>query len=244
MTTADLLIPFAILAAAFLYSSVGHGGASAYLAVMALAGIAPQNMRPAALTMNTFVAGLAFFHYQKAGWFSWRLFWPFAVTAVPMAFVGAKITLPNHTYQIVLGAVLIFAAVRLLWPRRQEQANQRPLHRGVALGVGAGLGLLSGMTGVGGGIFLSPVLVLSRWAAVKTASAAAAAFILVNSISGLCALKPAARILPPHFIWWLAAAIFGGWAGSALGSARFQAPVLIRLLGVVLLLAASKLIFS
>ncbi|MDP9291459.1 MAG: sulfite exporter TauE/SafE family protein [Verrucomicrobiota bacterium] len=244
MAAADWLIPVSILAAAFLYSSVGHGGASAYLAVMALAGVAPQMMRPAALTMNLFVSGMAFFHYKRAGWFSWSIFWPFAITAVPLSFLGAKVLLPNRVFHILLGCVLLFAAIRLLGPRSSDVQTARPLNRGVALGLGGVLGLLSGMTGVGGGIFLSPVLVISRWASVKTASAVAAAFIFVNSIAGLCALSPAARILPMHFGWWLAAAILGGWTGARLGSSRFHAPLLMRLLGAVLLLASAKLIFS
>ena len=243
MALFDLLIVLAMLGAAFLYSSVGHGGASAYLAILALAGIAPAQMRPAALIMNVVVAGLALVHFHRKGWFRWSLFWPFAVTAVPLAFLGGKISLPTQTYKIMVGIVLAFAALRLFWaPGQTSHTDGRPLNRWIALGAGSGIGLLSGLTGVGGGIFLSPLLVLLRWAAVKVAAAVSAAFVLANSLSGLLALS-GNLTLPAHLWWWLGAVVIGGWTGSWLGSSRFHSPVLLRLLGVVLLVAAGKLMF-
>ena len=243
MTSLEILIIVAMLGASFLYSSVGHGGASAYLAVMALAGIAPAQMRPAALLMNVLVASMALFQFARQGWFSWKLFWPFAVTAVPLAYLGGSISLPTQSYRIVVGIVLAFAAIRLLWqPKAAPAGSEKPLHRGVALGVGGGIGLLAGLTGVGGGIFLSPLLVLSRWAAARVAAGVSAAFILANSIAGLLALR--ALKLPGNFWWWLGAVLIGGAAGSWLGSSRFNVPLLLRLLGVVLLVAAGKLILA
>ena len=163
-----------VFAAAALYASVGHGGASGYLAAMALIGVAPEAMRPAALALNVLVAGIGTVTFYRAGQFSWAHLWPFAALSVPAAFVGGAVSLPVGLYRPVVGAVLLYAAVRLL---RQSKGtgDTRPLPMGVALAAGAVIGLLSGLVGVGGGIFLSPLLVLTRWVDVRTASGVAAA---------------------------------------------------------------------
>ncbi len=244
MNGPEWILVAAFLAAAFLYASVGHGGASAYLAVMALAGVAPLLMRPSALVLNAAVSGLALLHFARAGWFSWRLFWPFALLAVPLAFVGGRITLASGHYRLLLGAVLLFAALRLLFWKSSDSAAERRIHPALALPLGALLGLLAGMTGVGGGIFLSPLLVLSRLATAKAAAAVSAAFVLVNSLAGLLALSPASRQFPPQFSWWIGAVLVGGAAGSWLGSRRFHVPLLLRLLSLVLALAAAKLLLT
>lgn len=243
MTAFEILLIIAMFSAAFIYSSVGHGGASAYLAMMVLAGIAPVGMRPSALIMNVAVASIALVQFGREGWFRWNLFWPFALGAVPLAFVGAKISLPSATYRIIVGIVLAFAALRLFLPAKAtSQIDERPVHRGLALGVGGGIGLVSGLTGVGGGIFLSPLLLFSKWASAKIAAAVSAAFVLANSLAGLAALST--FVLLRNFWWWLGAVVAGGALGSWLGSSRFQSAALLRLLGVVLLIAAGKLIFS
>src|SRR5205814_7194527 len=195
------LLAAGMLVAAFAYASVGHGGASAYIAAMALAGIAPPAMRPIALVLNILVSAIATYKFQRAGYFRWRLFWPFAVVSVPLAFVGGAITLPGHAYRILVGVILIYAAWQL-WRSARAGEEMRELREpplALAMAVGAVLGLLAGLTGVGGGIFLSPLLLILGWAGTKQTAAVAAPFIPVNSISGLAAgftMKSAS--LPPQ----------------------------------------------
>ena len=231
-----------VFAAAALYASVGHGGASGYLAAMALIGVAPEAMRPAALALNVLVAGIGTVTFYRAGQFSWAHLWPFAALSVPAAFVGGAMSLPVGLYRPVVGAVLLYAAVRLL---RQSKGtgDTRPLPMGVALAAGAVIGLLSGLVGVGGGIFLSPLLVLTRWVDVRTASGVAAAFILVNSVAGLLGQATQGASFPPFLPALAGAAIVGGWIGAELGSRRLPAPVVRRALAVVLVVAGLKMLF-
>ena len=162
-----LLVPIALVAV--LYSSVGHGGASGYLAVMALAGVAPVAMKPTALLLNLAVSLLGTAAFFRAGHFTWRLFWPFAVVSIPCAFAGGRLDLPAPVFRLLIAAALAFAAVRLLWPVKVQTAT-RPLPWWAAVGAGAGIGFASGLIGVGGGIFLTPLLLVCRWADVKTAA--------------------------------------------------------------------------
>src|SRR5207245_1359374 len=220
MTDAPLLT-FLILIAALLYSSVGHGGASGYLAAMALFGVAPGVMKPTALVLNLVVAGLGTVRYARAGCFSSNIFWPFAALSIPFAFLGGSWTLPAHIYKIILGLVLLFAAWRLAIKQSgHAPPTQRPIVLPWALGMGAGIGLLSGLTGVGGGIFLSPLLLLLGWADVRKTAGVSAAFILVNSASGLLGHWESVKSLPPQILWWAPAAVVGGLIGSELGSRR------------------------
>jgi uncharacterized membrane protein YfcA len=239
-----LALAAGMLLAAFAYASVGHGGASAYLAALALAGVAPAEMRPIALAHNILVSSLATWRFWRAGHFRWRLLWPFAGMSIPLAFVGGAITLPGHAYKVLVGLVLIYAAVQLWISARagDEMRTLRSPPLALAMGVGAVLGLLSGMTGVGGGIFLSPLLLMLGWAGTKQTSATAAPFILVNSIAGLAAgFTMKSATLPPHF-WILAGAVLvGGWFGAEYGSRRFANPVVRRILAVVLALAGGKM---
>src|SRR3954463_7759108 len=213
-----------MLVAAFMYASVGHGGASAYLAALALAGVAPAEMRPIALSLNILVSAMASFKFYRAGHFRWRLFWPFAVVSIPLAYVGGSISLPGHAYKILVGAVLVYAAGHLGQSGRggNEMRAVREPPVGVAMAIGAGLGLLSGLTGVGGGIFLSPILLMLGWAGTKATSAVASLFILVNSIAGISAIFSAARAAAlPSYVWILAPAVLvGGWLGAEYGSRR------------------------
>ena len=243
MEFSSIFIIAAIFTVAVMYSSVGHGGASGYLAVMAFLVVAPEVTRPTALTLNLCVASIAAFQFYRAGHFSWKLFWPFAVASIPFAFVGGMIKLPTNAYKIVLGVVLIVAAARLAWKFASDNAGfQRP-NLLIALAVGAVIGLLSGLVGVGGGIFLTPVLLLMNWSETKTAAGVSAAFILVNSISGLAGNYAQVSILPSNVWLWIAAAVVGGLVGSTLGAKRFDSLMLRRVLAIVLVFAGVKLIF-
>ncbi|MCD6025469.1 MAG: putative conserved rane protein, partial [Fibrobacteria bacterium] len=175
MDVTFLLILSAVFAVAFLYSSVGHAGASGYIAVLALAGFAPGVIKPTALVLNILVASIGAFQFWRAGYFRWRLFWPFAVTAAPMAFLGGYLNLPAQAFKILVGIVLLLSAARFLL-RQGDPEVVKPPGLPVALGTGAGLGLLSGLTGTGGGIFLTPLLLLCRWARTKNVAATSALF--------------------------------------------------------------------
>jgi uncharacterized protein len=240
-----LLLATGVLVAAFVYASVGHGGASAYLAAMALAGIAPQDMRPIALTLNILVSAIATWKFQRAGHFRWRLFWPFAAVSIPFAYLGGAITLPGNLYKIVVAVVLVYAAWQLWRSGRagEEMKAMREPAVALAMAIGAAMGLLSGLTGVGGGIFLSPLLLMLGWAGTKQTSAVAAPFILVNSVAGLAAGYVAGTAALPQSTWALVAAVLvGGWLGAEYGSRRFANPVVRRVLAVVLAVAGSKMV--
>lgn len=238
----EIIIILAIFVVAVLYSSVGHGGASGYLAVMALLAVAPEITRPTALLLNVFVASIAAFQFYRAGYFSWKIFLPFAITSVPLAFIGGMIQLPTNVYKIILGLVLLFAAARLAWKFTSEREIKAP-NIWLALIIGAVMGLLSGLVGVGGGIFLTPVLLLMNWAETKQAAGISAMFILVNSIAGLAGNYSQVVKLPTNVWFWIAAAVAGGIIGSTLGSTKFNSLTLRRVLAAVLLFAAVKLIF-
>ena len=235
-----IFIILAIFVVAILYSSVGHGGASGYLAVMAFFSIAPTVTRPTALLLNVFVASIAFFQFYRAKHFDWKIFLPFAATSIPFAFVGGMINLPAPIYKIILGAVLIFAAVRLAWNFASEKESAAP-KIWVALIIGAVIGLLSGLVGVGGGIFLTPILLLLNWTETKKAAGVSALFILVNSISGLLGNYQQVTQLSTNVLFWIIAATIGGIIGATLGSKYFDSLTLRRVLAVVLLIAGAKL---
>ena len=239
------LLAAGMLVAAFGYASVGHGGASAYIAAMALVGIAPAEMRPIALLLNILVSSLGAWKFNRAGYFRWRLFWPFAAVSVPMAYLGGAITLPGQAYKILVGLVLLYAAWQL-WRSGKSGEEMREVREpplGWAMAIGAAMGLLAGLTGVGGGIFLSPLLLMLGWAGTKQTSAVAAPFILVNSIAGLGAGFVAKSAVLPSYVWILAAAVLvGGWLGAEYGSRRFANPVVRRVLAIVLALAGAKMI--
>jgi len=233
------------LVAAVLYSSVGHAGASGYLAAMALVGVAPAVMKPTALVLNIVVAVIATIQFARAGCFSWRLFWPFAATSIPFAFLGGSLTLPIPLYKPLVGVVLLFSAVRLFLSAHKLTAEgHRTLPVGIALVLGAALGLLSGVTGVGGGIFLSPLLLLMGWAGTRQTSGVSAAFILVNSVAGLLGHASSVRTIPSAVPVWGLCVLAGGWIGSEFGSRRFDPRTLRRLLSVVLVVAGLKMILT
>lgn len=225
---------------AFLYSLVGHGGASGYLAILSLAGAEPRAMKASALALNLLVAAIAFGNYWRAGHFRARLFWLFAAASIPTAFLGGRLDLSPRLYNLVLGAALVVAAARM-WLPDLSAAEPKAPRTPVALAAGAAMGFVSGVIGVGGGIFLSPLLLLAGWADAKQTAAVSAAFIWVNSASGLAGhlshgsglgLEPA----------WVAAAAAASLAGSWVGARKLAPLTLRRTLAVVLLLAAAKLL--
>ncbi len=233
----------AMLAVAFLYSCVGHAGASGYIAVMALFSISQEASKPTALTLNIIVASITTWQFYRAGHFSWSIFWRFAVLATPFAFLGGYLELPAHVFKILLGGVLLFSAMRFLIPKLEEKEAHLPNSK-VAISVGAGLGFLAGLTGTGGGIFLTPLLLMMNWATTKNAAGVSALFILVNSVAGLAGNLASTAYLPPS-IWILGlCVVVGGGLGSYFGSSRFDHVVIKRILSVVLLIAGIKLIFS
>lgn len=240
---AEILIIVALVVVAILYSSVGHGGASGYLAVMAFLSVAPNVTKPTALILNIFVASIGAFQFYRAGYFDWRVFAPFAALSVPMAFIGGMISLPTQIYRPLLGAVLLFAALRLAWNFTSEKPLVTP-SVGLALIIGAIIGFLSGLVGVGGGIFLTPILLLTNWTETKKAAGISAMFILVNSISGLLGSYAQIGNLPPNVWFWIAAAVIGGTIGSTLGSKYFDSLTLRRVLAFVLLIASFKMFFA
>jgi hypothetical protein len=230
---------------AFLYSSVGHGGASGFLALMALVGMNPMLMRSSALVLNLFVAGIAFYQYYRAGHFRWRLFWPFAIGSIPFAFIGATIHLNPHLYKQILGVCLVLAALRIFGLFNQkDQDNTKEPNIYIGILIGAILGLISGAIGIGGGIILSPIMLLCNWGKLKEISAVSALFILVNSISGLSALAKAGQIITPQLGVWVAIAICGGLLGAYWGSRKASNFNLRNALAVVLIIASIKLVFA
>lgn len=243
---ADLLVMLAVffLLVGALYASVGHAGASGYLAVMALAGVEAAVMRPTALVINVAVAAIAFVQFARAGHFQWRLFWPFAAASTPMAFVGGRVDLPDAALRVAIGVVLLLSAAWMAWTglRRAAGGESRPPPVAAALVCGGVVGLIAGLTGTGGGIFLSPLLLMLRWTDTKKAAAVAALFILVNSLAGLAGILSDGWTPPEGMGWLASAAAVGGVAGSHLGSRVLGQRTLRVLLAVVLAVAGTKLV--
>jgi hypothetical protein len=232
-----------IFAAAILYSSVGHAGASGYLAAMAFVGLSADVMKPAALVLNIVVATIATARFYKAGYFSWPTLWPFVIASIPMSFVGGATHLPSQIYKPVVGAVLLVAAFQLAASTLRKTIV--PLRRApipVAVASGAGIGLLSGLTGTGGGIFLSPLLLFMGWAETRKTAGVSAAFVLANSIAGLAGNLTSVRYLPTDIAYWALAAGLGGIVGSELGSRRLAPATLRYLLAIVLVVAGCKMV--
>jgi uncharacterized membrane protein YfcA len=238
-----VLLFLAIGLIAFLYSSVGHAGASGYIATMTLFGIMPTIIRPTALVLNILVASIGTFQFWRAGHFSWKLFWPFAVFSIPAAYLGGYLQPSASVLRILIGIVLLFSSARLIF-RRSDPPKTFPPSRPIAISVGAGLGFLAGLTGTGGGIFLTPLLLFCQWAHIRQAAAVSALFIWVNSIAGLIGYFTKTRSIPSLGLILAAAAIIGGIIGSHLGSRRLAVRVISIFLAAVLVIAGTKLIFT
>lgn len=235
----ELVLLLAIMA--FLYASVGHGGASGYLAVMALFAIAPPVMKQTALLLNLGVSLMSFIAFYRQGYFKWNLFWPFALGSIPAAFLGARIPLTDSTYKQILGACLFLAVIRMVVSLKESTRRNLPAVIGVI--TGAVIGLLSGMIGIGGGIILSPLLLLFRWASLKEAAAVSALFIFVNSVAGLAGLKTWIPMDQSQMLYWLAASLVGGFLGARWGAGIASNTKVKWILALVLVIASLKLWF-
>ena len=237
-----LLLAGCMFLGSALYTSVGHAGASAYIALMALFGLAPIVMRPTALALNILVASFTAIRYLGAGMFRWRVVWPFLLGAVPFAFIGGSIQLPGHYYRPLVGVVLLFSAARFLWPR-EFTSNADPRDPPIWAGIlcGAGIGFLSGLTGTGGGIFLSPLLLFLGWSDTRTTSGIAIVFIFCNSVAGLLGNFATVKSLPADLWVYAVAVMLGAVVGTTFGI-RWQPQMILKVLGVVLIIAGLKLI--
>jgi uncharacterized membrane protein YfcA len=231
--------------AAALYSTVGHGGASAYLAIMALFAVAPEAMRPTALALNLIVAGFAGLRYWWAGQINLRLLAAFVATAAPAAFLGGALPMAPDFYRPLVGVLLWAAAARMFWqPARLAEREPSPPSLAIALPVGAGLGLLAGLTGTGGGIFLSPLIILFGWEDARRTAGVAAGFIFINSLAGLAGNFASVHSLPGDLPILIGSVAAGGLVGTWFGAGRLPKPRLLQGLGLVLVIAGAKLVFE
>lgn len=236
----EIFFILAICLIAFLYSSVGHGGASGYLGLMALFGIEVALMKPSALILNLFVSSIAFIAFYRAGHFRLKLLLPFVVTSIPLAFLGASLEVSPELYKKILGVCLFLAALRIVI-RTGENGERKKLSIPIALAAGALIGFFSGMVGIGGGIILSPLLLLTRWGGMKETAAVSAAFIFLNSLAGLSGHLSAGMEVSPQIAIWIMAVMLGGLLGSWTGGFRLSATQLKYLITAVLLIASIKL---
>lgn len=248
MVVDPLVLAALFFVAAVLYASVGHAGASAYLAIMALSGVAPDVARPTALALNIVVASFVSFRFWRGGYVSWRALAPFVLASIPLAFFGGSLPIAPGLYKKLVGIVLILAAAGMALTARRaarvDTGHAQPRVPTVpAVGIGAGIGLLSGLTGTGGGIFLSPVLLLAGWAETRAASGMAAVFILGNSVAGLAGNFSRLASLPSTLPIWVVAVVGGAVIGSEIGNRRGRTLLLRSALSVVLVIAGLKLIF-
>ena len=241
MSGDELLLTAAVMLVALLYASVGHAGASGYIAVMSLAGIGATTIKPAALVLNLVVASLATWQFRRAGHFRAALLWPFAVGAVPAALLGGWLQLPLPGLRLLLGLTLLLSAMNFLL-RAPADGPTRPPSRPVALVTGVVLGLLAGLTGTGGGIYLTPLMLLCRWAPTRQVAAVSAPFILLNSLAGLGGHLLAGHSVPGFVVPLLAAVALGGALGAWLGARWLLVPTIKRVLAVVLAIAGFKLV--
>ncbi len=242
----DSIILFYILLflVAFLYSSVGHGGASGYLALMAIFAISPDVMKPTALLLNLFVSLTSFIQFYRGKHFNWKIFLPFAIASVPMAFVGGLIEIDAFIYKKILGVLLLIPVIRFLFFSNVQVKEHKEANIILSLFIGAAIGFLSGLIGIGGGIILSPVLLLLKWTDMKQTAAISALFIFVNSIAGLAGQLTKGIQFSPDMYWYVAIAFVGGICGAYFGSLRFKQTLLKYMLAIVLAVAAYKLLFT
>jgi uncharacterized membrane protein YfcA len=229
---------------AFLYAAVGHGGASGYLALMALYGVAPEEMKPTALVLNLFVSLTSFIQYYRGGYFSRKLFIPIAAASIPLAFIGGMITVEENIYKRILGVLLLFPVIRFFFFKNVDDSELKPHNTTIAVVTGGVVGLLSGMIGIGGGIILSPILLLLHWTNQKQTAAISAAFIFVNSVAGLGGMVTQGISFTGDMMMYIIVAFTGGLLGAYLGSKKFNQNVLKYVLATVLLMASYKLLLT
>ena len=240
-----LLIFYSLLfLVAFLYASVGHGGASGYLALMAIFSIAPDVMKPTALLLNLFVSLTSFIQFYRGKHFNWKIFVPLAIASVPLAFVGGLIVVDGTIYKKILGLLLLIPIVRFLFFPNFSITDIKKSSIPLSVLIGALIGLLSGMIGIGGGIILSPILLLLKWSDQKQTAAISALFIFVNSLSGLAGQLTKGIRFSPDMLVYVIIAFVGGLCGAYFGALRFKQVILKNVLAIVLLLASWKLLFT
>jgi uncharacterized membrane protein YfcA len=241
----SLILFYALLfAIAFLYASVGHGGASGYLALMALFSFSPAIMKPTALLLNLFVSMVSFIQFYRGKYFKWKIFLPLIIFSVPMAFIGGMVSVQDHIYKTILGIFLLIPITRFLFFKNTDPKNMRLHNPYLSLLIGAVIGFLSGMIGIGGGIILSPILLLLKWTNQKQTAAISALFIFVNSLAGLAGQFTKGIQFSSEMISYVVVAFTGGFCGSWLGSLKFPQTVLKNLLACVLLIAVWKLLWQ
>ncbi len=229
---------------AFLYASVGHGGASGYLALMALFSFPTETMKPTALLLNLFVAGVSFYHYYKEGHFHKKLFLSFSIVSIPMAFLGGTMSIPTSLYKKILAGLLIFAILKMLNVFGKESNVNKDFKVGLGIVAGAVIGFFSGLIGIGGGIILTPIILLMSWGNMKQAAGVSALFIWVNSFAGLLGQLSSGVQLHKESFWLVVVALFGGFLGSYYGSKKLNNQVLRYVLAFVLLIACVKLVLT
>ena len=239
-----LLIAGSLFLGAILYTSVGHAGASAYIAIMTLFDVPPLVIKPTALTLNIFVSSYTSFRYMRSNFFNKSLFKYLVIGSIPAAFIGGHINLPSQIYKPIIGILLLISGVRFLVQALQVDRAQRSINSGLAVLIGACVGLLSGITGTGGGIFLSPMIIWLGWVSVKQASGTVAGFIFVNSVAGLLGNMQSAQSLPAELPLFVVAVLLGAFIGTRFGISRFSSTGIKRALGLVLLIAGAKFIFA
>lgn len=237
----DYLFLMFLFMIAFLYSSVGHGGGSGYLALMAIYSITPEYIRSSALILNVFVSIIAFLGYTQAGYFKFKLILPFIITSIPMAYLGGLLKINATSFKIILGIFLLIAVARILFMPKEQKNDIKTPPLLLSLIIGGILGFLSGLIGIGGGIILTPILIIFGWSTIKESAAVSALFIFLNSISGIIALYNTQLQIKPHLYIWIIAVVLGGLAGSYSGSMKLQAQKLKYILAIVLVLASFKL---
>lgn len=242
----DILVLFCCLLflVAFLYASVGHGGASGYLALMALFSITPEVMKPTALLLNLFVSLTAFIQFYRGGHFRWKVFWPFALASIPMAYLGGLVVVDGNIYKKILGLLLLVPIIRFYFFNNTKVEEQRQSSFSLSLLIGACIGFLSGLIGIGGGILLSPLLLFLKWTDQKETAAISAIFIFLNSVAGLAGQLTKGIQFTTDMYTYVIIAFVGGLCGAYFGALKFRQVILKNVLATVLVLAAYKLLFT
>lgn len=240
----EILFYCLLFLVAFLYASVGHGGASGYLALMAIFAVSPEVMKPTALLLNLFVSLTSFIQFYRGKHFNWKIFVPLALASIPMAYLGGMITVDGNIYKKILGLLLLIPIIRFLFFTRKDVTDFKEPNAGLSILIGISIGFLSGLIGIGGGIILSPILLLLRWTDQKQTAAISALFIFVNSIAGLAGQLQKGISFSDDMYAYVAVAFAGGLAGAWLGALKFKQNILKNILASVLILAAYKLLFT
>lgn len=244
MQESFLLFYVLLFVVAFLYASVGHGGASGYLALMAIFAVSPTVMKPTALLLNLFVSSTSFIQFHRGGHFKWRIFWPFSLASIPLSFVGGMMTVDSAIYKKILGILLLVPVIRFIFFKNTSLKDLRPSNIPLSLLAGGIIGLLSGMIGIGGGIILSPILLLLKWTDQKQTAAISASFIFVNSVAGLGGQLIMGFEFNSYMLAYVSIAFAGGICGAYFGALKFGQDILKNILAVVLAVAAYKLLFT